>query len=107
MPEITYTTGVEVEVPFSVYCDACGAGLCGQTTVKGQDVHVEPCENCIDTAVAEALEKQEEELTEQFNAELAGINDRLEVAVQKELVTNTQLEKLEERLDEFVEAAER
>lgn len=45
-----------VEVDFSVYCGACGAGLCNQSdTADGghhreRKVTVEPCKKCLDEA---------------------------------------------------------
>lgn len=35
---------------FEVFCDACGAGLCSVTKVKNNEVHVEPCESCLERA---------------------------------------------------------
>jgi hypothetical protein len=42
MPRISQ----EVEVEFSVYCEKCGTGLCSQTRVSGQSIHVKPCPKC-------------------------------------------------------------
>ena len=42
---------------FEVYCDTCGAGLCGQTRVKNNAVHVAVCENCLEKARDEARDE--------------------------------------------------
>ena len=38
----------EIKIEFSVWCNECGLGLCRQTTVKGDDVHVDPCPRCLE-----------------------------------------------------------
>ena len=45
------------EIEFSVYCDKCGDRLWFGTTVKGLDVYVEPCKNCLRQARDEGFEK--------------------------------------------------
>ena len=56
MPElttqVTEEVTVDVEVEFDVYCGACGAGLCGNTTTDSNKmrVTVDPCEKCLEAA---------------------------------------------------------
>lgn len=39
------------ELEFSVYCNKCGNGLCGETTVDRNKVRVNPCQLCLDDAL--------------------------------------------------------
>lgn len=47
---------IEVDVEIEVYCEKCGAGLCGQTTAvrthrRGLPAfRVQPCQACLDAA---------------------------------------------------------
>jgi len=41
---------IKTDVEFEVFCDKCGAGLCGDTTVKGSSVYVAPCGSCLTEA---------------------------------------------------------
>lgn len=49
----TLTASVEAEVEFEVFCDTCGAGLCGgsETGVSPRRsmpfVRVDPCKKCL------------------------------------------------------------
>jgi hypothetical protein len=45
MPLIQNIESNEVEI--SVYCNECGTGLCGYTTVKGHKIYIDPCPNCL------------------------------------------------------------
>ena len=38
----------QLKVEISVYCADCGAGLCHLTTVKNDDIMVEPCPKCME-----------------------------------------------------------
>ena len=45
-----------IDIDIEVYCDKCGAGLCGQTTAVNTrsrgapSFRVAPCERCLETA---------------------------------------------------------
>ena len=49
-----------MEVDFEVWC-TCGNGLCNQTKVKGNDIHVEPCDNCLENAKKESFDEGHDE----------------------------------------------
>ena len=40
----------ETTVSFEVFCGDCGVGLCGQTSVRGMDITVNACSNCVEIA---------------------------------------------------------
>jgi len=52
-----------IDVEIEVYCDKCGAGLCGQTTaVNTHNRHapsfrVQPCERCLEAAADGGYER--------------------------------------------------
>lgn len=50
----------EVKIPFEVWCE-CGAGLCRKTSVRDQNVTVEPCARCLDLAAGEQKDMSYEE----------------------------------------------
>lgn len=56
MPEVTAEVTVETTIEVEVYCQRCGAGLCGQTEsvttyARGRPAfRVEPCQSCLDDA---------------------------------------------------------
>jgi len=53
-----------VDVEFEIWCSVCGAGLCNTVEVIGTDVHIPPCENCLNVARFEAQAEMVEELEE-------------------------------------------
>ena len=50
MPEIEVTQEVTVYPDVQVWCNSCGRGLCDQTEVKHNELHVTPCQDCLDNA---------------------------------------------------------
>lgn len=52
-----------LEFDFEVFCEKCGAGLCGnckegRTTNRGMPfIKVEPCQNCLDKRFDDGLEE--------------------------------------------------
>ena len=38
---------IDVDIYFEVWCEECGYGLCRLTTVKGEQVTVESCPECL------------------------------------------------------------
>jgi hypothetical protein len=63
MPTITTEETVKIELEFEVYCNTCGAGLCGETTVKGHtypQVKVNVCPDCMKDKDEEIKGLQEE-----------------------------------------------
>ena len=65
----------EVEVDFEVFCAKCGAGLCNQSeggNTNGRKtpfVSVEPCENCLESAIADSNYKGHCEGYDEGNSE--------------------------------------
>ena len=54
----------EMSVEFEVFCSECGQGLCNTTEVRvgpfhssGPQIHVDPCDSCIDKAGQDGYEK--------------------------------------------------
>lgn len=71
MPIITTDQKVTVEIEVEVYCNTCGCGLCGETTVKGHDfpqLKVNVCPDCI--------KKRDEEI-EELNYDIKELNKSL------------------------------
>lgn len=62
-------------VDFEVYCDECGAGLCGQskgvnTRTRGEpSVRVMPCKACLDAARKESFDEGYQQGREEVAAE--------------------------------------
>lgn len=44
------------EITIEIFCDTCGAGLCGETTAHKNSFHVNPCKRCLETAREEGFE---------------------------------------------------
>ena len=44
---------VDVTVDIQVYCNKCGAGICRNVTVDGNEFHVDPCEDCLNEAATD------------------------------------------------------
>ena len=61
MPEIEVTQEVTVYPDVQVWCDGCGKGLCGQTQVRHNELHVTPCLDCLDNEHEAGYEKGYEE----------------------------------------------
>jgi hypothetical protein len=69
MPSISSV--VDVEVDFSVYCATCGCGLCGDTDVKGDNIYVSVCPDCMAEKEQEIADlKTEIEALEEENSQL-------------------------------------
>ena len=56
------------DLDFEVWCSKCGAGLCGNATVKphqgyggSQRVYIDPCEKCLDVAASDGYDEGYEE----------------------------------------------
>jgi len=55
-PEISVVGEVEIYHDVQVWCETCGAGLCHTVTVKQNELHLPPCEKCMDEARDEAAD---------------------------------------------------
>lgn len=57
---------LEGEIEFEAYCDQCGAGLCGNVTVRSSRKHgmpqilLEPCAKCLESATDAGREEAEQ-----------------------------------------------
>ena len=59
MPDVR--DSVEVEISVSVYCNECGNGLCGNTTIeKGTMLYVDLCPKCVNEYDRRIQELEEE-----------------------------------------------
>lgn len=47
----------KIEAEFEVWCDRCGAGLCGQCRETRGGITIEPCENCLNSEYNEGYDK--------------------------------------------------
>ena len=61
---MTTEVKLEVEVSIEVWCDTCGAGLCGVTTpIDWKGIKIEVCDKCLkseyERGYADALEEGE------------------------------------------------